>query len=174
MITQNSVCWFADTKVYLLLTFFVVGEERETVGNESTALERQREINRRRTRDIDADLDIILRSRWGTPSQSTPKLVAAIFGLSSHLRGFTPTLFFYFFYPSSTLTALTSKFLPVNHCSLSICCWGVFLSLTWASIVHFPIRFSHITVLLSLSQLLSLSYCLESLSHIRPSFSTVF
>ena len=113
---QNTVSGFVWCEVYLLLPFSADAEERNRVWAELSY--RQREINHRKTIEVDTDLDDIFlvycccslgaqlaSSGWTGPvrccrlatTQNSLKMGGVIFGLSSHLHGSSSTNFIFLF-----------------------------------------------------------------------------
>ena len=140
--TQNSFCWFTDTKIYSRLHFLVVAEEKKNrVWGESTTSDRKRKINHLRARKADTDVDIIFSffvlvlvrdlSRFrlhifatgvGLLREAHPKMGAVIFRPSLYLCVLSSTNFLY---PFSILHPLLMAFplelLSANHSQRPIC-----------------------------------------------------
>ena len=158
---------------------------------------REREINRRRTREANTDLGIIflvfcsssrtwllgvpsshLRSGCGTPSRSSPKIDAVIF-VPSLFRVWFPTLPFLSFYFTPPLRHFClSFFQPIGAClpfdpdTFPFSTWVTTAITPWIWGTCSLLSYSFL-LCVSAALFFSFAYCLESPSHICPSFSAV-
>ena len=124
---QNTVSLFANAKIYMLLSLIRHRRrERNRVWPNSTTLGKERETNRYRTREANRDLGIIFHSRFGTPSQSSPKVGVVIFGPSSISAAGLTRPFFSCFQSHVTFNGFSVwVFFPANQNPLADFSWYI-------------------------------------------------
>ena len=164
MKTQNTIHWFINTKVHLLLSLIHSHQkERSRLWTGFITLDRPREINHCKMREANTGLGIILHSQHSIPSwYSGCHHFWSIFTSGLQLTSFSCFLFyisfngflFEFLQANQSLLADCSCYFPVFN--LGVCCYHD---------LHFrnlPLTFLFIS---------SLLLCF---SRICPPFSTVF